>query len=84
MFYHKDHISEFLYFSKIHTDLRKALRKNQNTPFAFCVFFNLLGFITILSSRESLRSICCTELKLPPMLSDDALAADNGVYWKKL
>ena len=48
------------------------------------VFFNFLGFVTILSSRESLRSICCTELKLPPMLSDDALKAANGVYWKKL
>ena len=48
------------------------------------VFFNFLGFVTILSSRESLRSICCTELKLPPMLSDYALKAANGVYWEKL
>ena len=30
--------------------------------------FNSLGFVTILSSRESLRTICCTELKLPSML----------------
>ena len=39
MFYHKDHISEFLYFSKIHTDLKKAVHRNQNTSFDFCVFY---------------------------------------------
>ena len=57
MFYHKDHISEFLYFSKIHIYLIKAVHWNQNTSFAHCVF-NSLGFVTVLLSRESLRTIC--------------------------
>ena len=38
MFSCKAHISEFLYFSKIHTDLRKAVHRNQNTLLALCVF----------------------------------------------
>ena len=44
MFYYKAHISEFLYFRKIHSDLRKAVHRNQNTLFALCVFFYPLGF----------------------------------------
>ena len=43
-----------------------------------------LIFAESLMRQKTMETICCTELMLPPMLSDDALAADNGVYWKKL
>ena len=66
MFYYKAHISEFLYFSKMLERLFTGIKTHR--LFSVLCVFNSLGFVTIWSLRESLRSICCTELKLPTML----------------
>ena len=56
------------YISVKFTLTLKRLSTEIKTHRLLLMFFNFLGFVTILSSRESLRTICCTELKLPPML----------------